>query len=40
MKIMMVHFVIMHKKWTVLMVLENSTFLLMLAISFINLFLM
>lgn len=37
---MMVLFVFMHKKWAVLMALENSTFLLMLAISFINLFLM
>lgn len=31
MKFMMVCFVFMHKKWTVLMALENSTFLLMLA---------
>lgn len=40
MKFMMVRFVFMHKKWTVLMALENSTFLLMLTISFIDLFLM
>lgn len=26
MKFMMVRFVLMHKKWTVLMALENSTF--------------
>lgn len=37
---MMVRFVFMHKKWTVLMALENSTFLLMLAFFVINLFLM
>ena len=40
MKFMMVCSVFMHKKWTVLMALENSTFLLMLAFFFINLFLM
>ena len=40
MKFMMVCFVFMHKKWKVLMALENSTFLLMLAFFFINLFLM
>ena len=40
MKFMMVHFVFMHKKWTVLMALENSTFLLMRAFFFATLFLM